>query len=363
MKRRIVFLACIFILAVSSNSCNKIKCHIDPNPKTPPDTGTTPSPDTSKKSTIVGFTNISKTAFPTLLGVDFEDTLTGYISGVAGFLVKTVDGGTTWTNISPGSAGDFYGLEFISNSVGYIGSNNGDVFKTSDAGSTWTKVTTPNNTFGYGSFAFINTNTGYAAGGASSTNGSLLKTTDNGVTWSNISIPGLKSVYDMIFTNQQTGYMCGYQNQIFKTSDGGNTWTQAIINLTTAPASPILLGKIRFTSTGVGYCVGYGTSFDANYILKSTDGGNTWNQIPSPAQAYSSADTYTTLFITNTDDIYVAGGNVAQNTETLIKSVDGGSTWSNVANTAANRLFESCYTEGKAFIVGINGTILKSSNK
>lgn len=354
MSRKHLFSGLFLFLLASLCSCSKYIC--DPIP-TKIDN---PTPLPSTPGTTIGeFANISKTPFPSLLGVEFPDSLNGYISGVNGFLQKTTDGGITWTNISPTSAGDLYGLSFVSNAEGYIGSNNGDVFKTSNGGTNWVKVSTPTNIFGYGSFAFITSDTGYAGGGASSTEGSLLRTTDSGVTWKNVPIPGLSSVYDMIFLNQSTGFICGIHNQIFKTSDGGKSWTQATINTSTT-SSTILLNKIKFTSSGIGYCVGHSVFFDANFILKSTDNGSTWNQIASPPQTYSSSDVYTSLFITHADELYVTGGNVTQNTQTLFKSKDGGASWTNVPNSATNRLFESCYVNGKSFVVGLNGTILKS---
>lgn len=347
MSRKIVFASTILFLIASIFSCSKHRC--DPVPETSSD----PIP------TIGGFTNVSRSGFPSLLGVDFQDDLNGYISGVDGFLHKTTDGGTTWKNISPTSAGDLYGLSFVSNSEGYIGSNNGDVFKTSNGGSNWVKVTTPSNTFGYGSFIFITQQTVFAAGGNPSA-GSVLKTTDGGVTWKDIPIPGLRSVYDMVFLNQYIGLMCGYDNQIFKTSDGGVSWTRATINLNKPSPSPVLLAKIKFNNTGIGYCVGYAINYDANFILKSTDYGSTWNQISSPVKAHSTSDVFTSIFITSTNEVFITGGNVELNTETLFRSQDGGASWTKVPNNTTNRLYESCYVNNKSFVVGLNGTILKS---
>lgn len=363
---RIIGTAGFFLLLIASLcSCSKHLC--DPIPAIIPtktDTETTvPVNPISTVPKITGFTNLSKTDFPSLVAVEFQDSLHGYISGVNGFLQRTTDGGNSWTNISPTAAGDLYGLYFVSHDEGYIGSNNGDIFKTSNGGTNWAKVTTPSNAFGYGSFAFITSDTGYAGGGAPSTVGSLLRTTDRGLTWNNVPIPGLSSVYDIIFVNQSTGFICGMDNQIFKTTDGGKSWTQATVNLSTAASSSILLSKIKFSNSGIGYCVGYAVFLEANFILKSTDNGSTWNQIPSPPQTHSSSDSYTSLFITHTNEVYITGGNITQNTPTLFKSDDEGASWTNVANSATSRLFESCYLNGKSFVVGLNGTILKSVNK
>lgn len=360
MLRTHSFLSVLFIGTIILSGCSKKKCS-DPEPTTPSSTTPTSSIPTPTPPVKVSVKNIDQTSFPSLLAVQFQDTSRGYISGVSGFLQKTTDGGATWSNIAPGTSGDLYGLYFLSNSEGYAGANNGDLFKTTNGGTNWNKLTTPDNSFGYGSFYFVNSSIGFIAGGTASTVGSLLKTTDGGATWTSISIPGLSSVYDMYFINNTTGFICGYKNQVFRTSDGGNTWVDKSPTPNVSGISSILLDEIQFSNSGEGYCIGYSVAHEKNYIFKSTNNGDSWTQLTSPPQTYSTADVYTSMFTVSPTELYIAGGNTEHDSQTFIHSSDGGASWTNVPNSATHRLFKSCYIDNKFYVVGLSGTILKSN--
>ena len=53
---------------------------------------------------------------------------------------------------------------------------------------------------------------------------------------------------------------------IIKTTDGGTTWNQQTSGVTTG------LRNVHFVTSSIGYAVG-----DQGVILKTTDGGTTWN--------------------------------------------------------------------------------------
>ena len=345
MKLKIYSLSISLLAALFILGCSSPHCHNDPTP--------------TEVASPQHFTDVSSAFFPSLLGVNFQDSLNGYISGVGGFVSKTTNGGSSWTNVNVPSTGDVYGVYFINNTEGYAGANNGDLFKTTNAGTSWTKLTTPNSSYNHGKFHFFDALNGIAAGGSPSTIGTLIKTTDGGATWTDIPVTGLSSVYDIEFVDNATGYLCGYNNNIFKTTDGGATWVNQPVTIATPANNAILLAKIEFINASVGYCVGFSISYDKNFIFKTTNGGATWNQLTSPAQTDSTADVYTSFFAPNVNEIYIVGGNVANNTSTLLKSTDGGISWSNIAlNT--HRLFASTYIQNSSFIVGLNGTIIKS---
>jgi photosystem II stability/assembly factor-like uncharacterized protein len=83
-------------------------------------------------------------------------------------------------------------------------------------------------------------------------------------------------LYDVSFPPGQSsvGYAVGSSSTyngngiILKSTDGGNSWNQ--ISVGTIPG----LEAVCFTSTNVGYAGGW-----QNYFIKTTDGGATWNQI------------------------------------------------------------------------------------
>jgi len=345
MQHKIYSLSISLLAALLILGCSSPHCHNDPTPV-----------EVVKPQR---FTNISNVTFPNLFCTSFVDSLHGYISGSAGFVSRTTNGGTTWTDVSVASTQDIYGVYFINNHEGYASGNNGDLFKTTDAGTSWTKLTTPNSSYNHNHFHFFDALNGIAGGGTPSRNGTIIKTTDGGSTWTEIPVPGMSSIYDIEFIDNTTGYICGYDNNIFKTTDGGATWVNQPVTITTPANNTISLQKIEFVSPTVGYCVGFSINFDKNFIFKTTNAGATWNQLTSPAQIGSTADVYSSFIASSADEIYIVGGNVANNTSTLLKSVDGGISWSNVAlNTT--RLTKSTYIQNSSFIVGLNGTIIKS---
>ena len=349
MYTKIYFLSISIFATVSILfifGCSSPLCLHDPAPK----------PEVTNPQT---FKNVSQIAFPSLLDVKFEDSLKGYISGLSGFVRKTSNGGVSWTNIDVPSVGDVYGVYFINNTDGFAGANNGDLFKTTNGGTSWTKLTTPNSSYNYGQFHFFDAMNGLAFGGSPSTTAAILKTTNGGATWTDVSVPGMSSVYDVEFIDNTTGYLCGSNNNIYKTTDGGATWVNQPVTITTPASNWILLAEIKFINSTVGYCVGYSISFDKNFIFKTTNGGATWNQLASPAQTAPTADVYTSFFAPSANEIYIVGGNVANNTGTLLKSTDGGISWSNISPNTS-RLFASTFIQNTSYIVGVNGTIIKS---
>ncbi len=299
--------------------------------------------------------------FPSLLLTEFKTSDYGFVAGVNGFMAKTTDGGANWTDVSPGTTGSFYALGFFDQNLGFASTNTGEVFKTVDGGAHWTKLTTPDDI--YTDFEFFDANTILASGGTTSTGGVMIKTTNGGTTWTDASVTGSSTHYDFEFLSKTVGFVCGTNGQIYKTTDGGDTWTPKTVNLTVAPTSLLLLGQIKFVDANTAYCTGFSSSQGENYILKTTDGGETWNQLTSPTQTTSTADVYSSLYLDKNKQPYIVGGNAANNTPTLLTSTDGGATWQQVTIPATHRLTECTYINGIAYIVGLDGTIVKATDQ
>lgn len=193
------------------------------------------------------------------------------------------------------------------------------------------KSTIPTDSYRAENISFVDNNTGWVLKGGPVGNIPLFKTTNGGTSFSqldvnsSISYSFLNVIY---FQNTTTGWLVGHDqnvgNFIAKTTDGGNTWLKkkTAINAT--------LRKVFFLSNLKGWAVGYkcyqgcgspGQSNEA-YILRTTDGGETWTE-------QSSQHPYIELsevrFVSETTG-WVAG--VYNNTQSsLLKTIDGGITW------------------------------------
>src|SRR5206468_1760098 len=112
---------------------------------------------------------------------------------------------------------------------------------------------------------------------------------------------------------------------IFRTTDGGATWTSAdasAYGVQTACCDP----GIAFGPNGTAYAIILDTSPEATYIIKSTDGGATWPQLtsvstPDRPNVATDPSNSNIVYITYTDFNQPAGRIAGY------KSTDGGVTW------------------------------------
>lgn len=175
---------------------------------------------------------------------------------------------------------------------------------------------------------FINENTGYNAGG-SWTGGSvhprIWKTTNAGINWFEQTTPLRDSINYLFrgihFVNSNTGFVTvayaisNAVGKILKTTDGGNSW-----NYVSLPVSKHMV-DVYFPNSSTGYASGLQT------ILKTTDTGITWILQNSNFSNYLFQ-----IHFLNENTGYVAG-----NLGTVLRTTDGGANWwSSNTNTSQN---------------------------
>ena len=201
-----------------------------------------------------------------LESVFFVDDNIGYAGGTGIFaptLLKTTDGGTTWTSLPNNIAADeVVGLYFTSASVGWALVNNA-LYQTTDGGVNWTKhldlpyqnrggVTFKNSLVGMiyrvaNDASYYTLDGGqnwqkatlpsnlhfhqihYMGGGSQvvygvSNGGDLYKSLDDGATWVKVGLVASKSIEDIYFQDELTGYALG-SDFILKTTNGGLSWS------------------------------------------------------------------------------------------------------------------------------------------
>jgi len=150
------------------------------------------------------------------------------------------------------------------------------------------------------------------------------------------------SVY---FTDANTGYVIGWDNGlavggILKTIDGGSTWDILSSGTTT------WLNSVFFTNANTGYVVGdYGT------IIKTLDGGTTWNNLSSGTTTQLNS-----VYFINADTGYVVGGNSGDWSDgTILKTINGGITWDAIFSNKDIDLSSVFFTDAKTgYAAGFN---------
>ncbi|RKZ14126.1 hypothetical protein DRQ50_09510, partial [bacterium] len=221
--------------------------------------------------------------------------------------IRPMEKALTWHSRGPGNvAGRARGIvvdpDDATGQTWFIAAVGGGVWHTSDAGATWAELTddVPNLAIQSLAMAPSNTSVIYAGTGESfynvdTMNGNgLLKTTDKGLTWapvaSTLDDPRFNNVSrilvsptdeDLVVISTTTGtYKASLYptSSIFRSTDGGTTWTE-VHNET---------GTDSFSGPRILQLVADPTDFDIQYatkyaagIMKSTDAGLTWTDINS----------------------------------------------------------------------------------
>lgn len=274
----------------------------------------------------------------------FVDTSIGYAVTLANRMFKTTDGGTHWRIINDTTVHtSFRSVEFLDDkATGLAGSvsANAGILLTNDSGNTWNDITAkiPDTTkakriCGIAHFA----NTFYAVGAWDSKTGKLYKSTDKGNTWQThyFDTNLITSVIDVSFLSQDTGFVTGkrhsqtpplYQQHavILKTTDGGNTWNTVLSDTVFAG----YFWKIQFVTRMYAIAALQNVYHkDSVVMYRSMDGGDSWHliavgnkaNIPNPAGGNHA--TQACGFATP------AHGWVGGYYEGLFETIDSGKTW------------------------------------
>jgi len=282
----------------------------------------------------------------------FTNPNTGYVSGgnftggLFPLIRKTTNAGSSWveqTSPQRDSTGFVYPDVFFTDmNTGYIAVtyftniNHGRILKTTNGGTNWSIVQVGKAIW---SIYFINSSTGYAAGYQT-----LLKTTDAGATWVDKHFPNF--LRDIHFTDINTGYVAGEHGYILKTTNGGTDWDKQ------KPTNIHLYG-LSFADANTGIAVGGWYNDTKNIILRTTNAGLNWIQIP---YNYSTCNLISVRFINP------ATGWIAGRCSQIIKTTDGGASWFNQTSPVGDNIYFSDIFFTSALRGYIGGRDLGSTN-
>lgn len=276
--------------------------------------------------------------------IQFTDINTGYVVGNLSsnsVILKTTDGGVNWSKISPVISTELSTIYFFNKNHGYAVGTNGVILKTDNGGDTWIQKNS-NTLANLKSIHFPNMNVGYAVG-----EDVLLNTSDGGETWTvlpSCTGNGLKSMggggsewsslaVSVFFTDENTGYVASDAGILYSTNDGAKTWKSSYLNNGGIDSG---LGFIYFIDSQTGYAGG------GHYIFKTTDQGNTWHTFSTEGGRLRSCS------FTNSDTYYVAGYGVLKLTnrpfDKITWSPSIGLSASDIANPIASPNVTTKYT-------------------
>jgi len=265
--------------------------------------------------------------------IAFFDAAHALMCGKNGALLSSSDGGNTWLEQSQGDFANFFQIE-ITGAASALVRAESFLLKTDDYGNSFSVVGTMPAGTTYKKISMYSPTQGYALRTTPSLSQpfELGFTADGGLSWNWQPFPPkFRDVKEIFFTDPMNGFCIAKINMdeyyIFQTTDGGQTW-QSTYGLYNAPDAAILTRS----SSGALFCA-YTYVYASDYeteILKSTDGGLTWNSILSSSLG---GGIFVSEFKTLGDFLFLAAilawdkDNVQDQQYNLLYSNDGGTTW------------------------------------
>ena len=170
----------------------------------------------------------------------------------------------------------------------------------------------------YDDVFFLNPNLGWAADGGGS---KVYKTVDGGLNWTQQFATDREYYRNIEFLNENIGFIGTLTAHFYKTTDGGTNWAP-VPNLPNAVQAICGLDAV-----GTQTIYGCGAFFGPAYIIKSVDSGVTWQYIDMTAYA----ETLVEVLFVDENTGFASGGD--PNGGIILKTTDGGSTWTQIYNT------------------------------
>lgn len=240
-----------------------------------------------------------------------------------GGIFRTTNGGGSWTDLSNGmSIGQFYRIASAATNANII------YFGAQDNGSNRWDGTNFNQVYGADGMQplvdYTNSNIVFV----SSQSGGVRKSTNGGANFTSCAPSGGAWVtpYLMHLTNPQIMYFGG-SSGVWKSTTGGGagTWTK----MSGTTIGTVIAMAISKSNGQYVYAAEY------NQLFRTTDGGTTWTDITGTLPVGSAAITYVAVSDKDPNRVFVTFSGYAAGTKVYTTS-DGGATWTNYSGTLPN---------------------------
>jgi photosystem II stability/assembly factor-like uncharacterized protein len=267
--------------------------------------------------------------------------------------------GLRWRMLGPFRGGRVNGVTGVPGqpTVFYFGAVGGGVWKTTNSGRTWTPIFDSQTVASIGAVAVAPSNTDvvYVGTGEAdmrsqiSFGNGMYRSNDAGRTWTHVGLEGTRQIGRIIVDPKNPNvvfvaalghaYGANPERGVYRTRDGGATWQKVLfkndnvgaIDLQFDPLSSQIVYASLWNTRRPPWSI-YPPSYGpGGGIYKSTDGGNTWQQLTVGVPTEGLGRVGLSVAPTNRNRVYAivdakAGG--------LYRSDDAGATWSLISNDA-----------------------------
>lgn len=231
-----------------------------------------------------------------------------WASGTHGTVIRTVDGGKTWdVRVVAGAENqDFRGIRaFDAENAVIMSTGNAEkglatIYRTRDGGKTWTLAFAPDTTgVFFDSIAFWDRKRGVVLSDPVDGHFVLFRTADGGATWTQIPperLPAALKGEGSFAASNSCIALQGEKNiwfvtggasvaRVVRSNDGGETWEVAETPVRPTNASSGLFSiAFRDAKYGVAVAGDYRGASPRPTLIRTKDGGKTWEEIGGPAE-------------------------------------------------------------------------------
>ena len=279
-----------------------------------------------------------------------------------------------WHDVASGTTAHFRGLAALSANKAWVSgytATGGVVFRTLDRGATWQDVSpagTPA-TLQFRDIEAFDANHAVVMSSGTGPDSQIYRTADGGQTWTLVfQNTEPNAFYDcMTFFNRKVGLAVsdppdGLKFRIIKTTDGGRTWN--VVDPAGMP--PALPGEFAFAASGQcltsnhGRSAWFGSGGSAQArVFTSRNRGRTWTVSPTPLNSGPTAGINALAFRSQQHGLAV-GGDFALPTNSpnnFAKTRNGGRTWDLITGAPAEYRSGATWVKGNtALAVGLSGS-------
>jgi len=244
----------------------------------------------------------------------------------------------SWSLQTSGVNARLRGVSAVNDRVAWASGSASTVLRTTDGGATWRKLNVTSEALDFRDIDAVDAQTAYALSIGNGPASRIYKTIDGGASWTlQFQNDDPKAFLDaMTFRDANHGVVFGDSIDgrfyILLTDNGGRNWTRVPAN--TLPAA--LENEGAFAASGTNIAVfgnthawiGTGAAIKAR-VLRTADGGRTWQVADTPLAAGPSAGIFSIAFRDALHGVVVGGDyrKEQQAVENLAITTDGGVTW------------------------------------
>ena len=279
--------------------------------------------------------------------------------GTHSTIIYSDDQGNNWDILyNPAGVSNMHlhSIHFVNDNRGFAVGSNFSIIRTDDGGNSWIDLSNEatHSSDVYNDVFITDENTGYIIEKSKQ----LLKTIDGGLSWDTIFSTGTYTLTEIQFVNQFTGYLTlSGDSGFLQTDDAGLNWEYFGVN---HPVEDFNINALCFISEEVGFVGAHGdsTGYSEHLILKTSDGGGTWEQVYS--DGFNSVSQF---FFLNKDTGYSIGA-VVWYSNNILKTTDGGETWQEITDHIGTWKLNGLgmHESGIGHCVGDYGQIFKTTD-